>query len=79
MKTKLDLIRGQQVTAFCSSLSGATLTIHGILIGGDLPGRPYGVICGETNSRYNNSSLSFTLDNIVSIELRRDQNIINLK
>ncbi len=79
MKAQLDALKFKVVTVFCQTLSGAHCMVEGILIGGELPGQPYGVVNeynGETKSKAN---ISFQVDNIASIEVRSNQNIIILK
>jgi hypothetical protein len=79
MNEKLKSLRGQPVSLFVHTLSGASISIHGILIGGDLPGQPFGVAFENPVNPSFLGSIGFTANNIAEIELRSNQNIIILK
>lgn len=76
---QLNALRGQQVSAFCHTLSGAHCMVEGPLVGGDLPGRPFGVINYSTDQSRTQANISFTPEQVKSIEIRSNQNIIILK
>ena len=79
MKTLLESLRGKTVSVFCQSISGASMHITGTLIGGDLPGRPYGVINNMNDQNRIIANISFEEKNVRGSQIRENQNILILE
>ena len=74
---KIPELRGEMVSVFMISLHGASMHITGKLIGGDLPGEPFGVVHYNENN-FQHVNISFQINAVKSIQLTPNQNIINL-
>jgi hypothetical protein len=78
MKEKLDALRGQLVTVFVPTLSGATAVFTGALIGGDFPGPPFGIRGENMSDAHFRAVVGFKPENVRNIEVRGDATYIHL-